>query len=90
VSRSELEALKRFPDYEGLSDGTLMRIEGNKEFRIYCHDVEGVPFGVITQGFCSMLSEVYDEILQREANHASGLDQHRSLSPLRGGASRCN
>jgi hypothetical protein len=49
VSRSELEALKRFPDYEGLSDGTLMRIEGNKEFRIYCHDVEGVPFGVITR-----------------------------------------
>jgi hypothetical protein len=35
VSRSGLEALKRFPDYEELSDGTLMRIEGNKEFRIY-------------------------------------------------------
>ena len=29
-----------------------MRIEGNKEFRIYCHDVEGAPLGVITQDFC--------------------------------------
>jgi hypothetical protein len=37
-----------------------MRIEGAKEFRIYCEDVEGCPFGVITRGFCSMLSEVYD------------------------------
>ena len=56
VSRSEFEALKRFPDYEELSDGTLTRIEGKKEFRIYCNDVEGCPFGVITSGFCSMLS----------------------------------
>ena len=51
TSRSELEALKRFPDYEELSDGTLMRIEGNKEFRIYCHDVEGSPLGVLNTGF---------------------------------------
>jgi hypothetical protein len=28
VSQGEFEALKRFPDYEELSDGTLMRIEG--------------------------------------------------------------
>lgn len=34
VSRSEFEALKRFPEYEELSDGTLMRMEGSKEFRI--------------------------------------------------------
>jgi hypothetical protein len=54
-------ALKRFGDYEELRDGTLMRMEGDKEFRIYCEDVEGFPFGLITPGFCSMLSEAYDE-----------------------------
>ena len=58
VSRSEFEALKRYPDYEELSDGTLTQIEGKKEFRIYCNDVEGCPFGVITSRFCSMLYKV--------------------------------
>ena len=67
VSRGEFEALKRFGDYEELSDGTLMRIEGDKEFRIYCEDVERFPFGVITSGFCSMLSETYDCIHPRAA-----------------------
>jgi len=43
VSRSEFEALKGFSDYEELSDGTLMRIEGNKEFRIYCEERSGIP-----------------------------------------------
>jgi hypothetical protein len=38
VSRGEFQALKRFGDYEQLSDGTLMRMEGKKEFRIYCED----------------------------------------------------
>jgi hypothetical protein len=54
----ENEALKRYPDYEELSDGTLTQIEGKKEFRIYCNDVEGCPFGVITSRFCSMLYKV--------------------------------
>ena len=40
VSRGEFEALKRFGDYQELADGTLMRMEGNKEFRIYCEDSE--------------------------------------------------
>ena len=31
VSRGEFEALKRFGDYEELTDGTLMRMEGNKD-----------------------------------------------------------
>jgi hypothetical protein len=62
VSRGEFEALKRFGDYEELRDGTLMRIEGEKEFRIYCEDVKGFPFGLITPGFCSMLSEAYDRM----------------------------
>jgi hypothetical protein len=39
VSRSEF-ALKRFGDYTELQDGTLMRVEGDKEFRIYREDVE--------------------------------------------------
>ncbi len=68
VSGSEFEALKRFGDYERLSDGTLMRTEGAKEFRIYCEDVEGCPFGLITPGFCSMLSEVYDAMHGRKAS----------------------
>jgi hypothetical protein len=57
VSRREFEALKRFGHYEELRDGTLMRMEGEKEFRIYCEDVEGFPFGLITPGVCSILSE---------------------------------
>ena len=27
-----------------------MRIEGEKEFRIYCEDVKEFPFGLITPG----------------------------------------
>ena len=52
VSRGEFEALKRFGDYKQLVDGTLMRIEGDKEYRIYCEDAEGWPVRVMTQGFC--------------------------------------
>ena len=59
VSRSEFEALKRFPEYEELSDGTLMRIEGSKEFRIYCEDLEE-EFPIREKGFCAALSEAYD------------------------------
>ena len=64
VSRSEFEALKRFGDYEELPNSILMRIEGDKEFRIYCDDVEKWSFGLITPGFCSMLEEAYDEMLR--------------------------
>ena len=60
VSRSEFEALKRFPEYEKLNDGTLMRMEGEKEFRIYCEDLEEFPIRVMTKGFCEALSEAYD------------------------------
>jgi hypothetical protein len=68
VSRGEFAALKRFGDYEELRDRTLMRMEGDKEFRIYCEDVEGCPFGLITEGFRSMLSEVYDEMHGKRAS----------------------
>ena len=57
ASRGEFEALKRFGDYEELRDCTLMRMEGDKEFRIYCDDVEKWSFGLITPGFCNMPSE---------------------------------
>ena len=43
MPRSEFEALKRLGDYTELQDETLMRAEGDKEFRIYCEEVEGVP-----------------------------------------------
>ena len=60
VSRSEFEALKRFGDYGELCDGTLMRMEAEKEFRIYCEDLEEFPIRVMTKGFCAALSEAYD------------------------------
>ena len=60
VSRSEFEALKRFPEYEELGDGTLTRVEDGKEFRIYCEDLEEFPIRVMTKGFCAALSEAYD------------------------------
>jgi hypothetical protein len=37
-----------------------MRIEGEKEFRIYCEDLEEFPIRVMTKGFCMALSEAYD------------------------------
>jgi hypothetical protein len=64
VNRSEFETLRQFRDYTELQDGTLMRIEGNKEFRIYRDDVDGCPFHVVTRGFCSMLEEAYDVCIQ--------------------------
>ncbi len=60
VSQGEFEALKRFPEYETLNDGTLMRVDGGKEFRIYPeNDAEGLPFNVITPGLLRELQESY-------------------------------
>jgi hypothetical protein len=53
VSRGEFEALKRFGVYKQLVDGTLMRIEGDKEYRIYCEDAEGWPVRVMTRVFAT-------------------------------------
>ena len=66
VSRGEFEALKRFGDYEELSDGTLMRMEGDKEFRIYCEDSGWLIAGsdgpgvIVTRGFGKMLEEAHN------------------------------
>ena len=71
VSRGEFEALKRFGDYEQLSDGTLMRMEGNKEFRIYCEDsgwLRGTNGGrgvIVTSGFCRVLSEAHNRVVEK-------------------------
>ena len=59
VSQGEFEALKRFPEYETLNDGTLMRMDGSKEFRIYPENVEGLPFRVMTPGLLRELQESY-------------------------------
>ena len=39
VSRGEFEALRRFPDYAELADGTPTRVDDTKEFRIVSEDV---------------------------------------------------
>jgi hypothetical protein len=71
VSRGEFEALRRFGDYEELTDGTLMRMEGSKEFRIYCEDsgwLRGRNGGrgvLVTSGFCRVLSEAHDRVMEK-------------------------
>ena len=73
VGRGEFEALKRFGDYEQLKDGTLMRMEGNKEFRIYREDsgwllgrLNGGPAVIVTPGYCRMLGEAADRLAEKE------------------------
>jgi hypothetical protein len=71
VSRSGFEALKRFGDYEELSDGTLIRMEGNKEFRIYCEDsgwLRGRNGGrgvIVTSCLCRVLSEAHNRVMEK-------------------------
>jgi hypothetical protein len=70
VSRSEFEALKRFGDYGELSDGTLMRMEGDKEFRIYCEDSGWLILGsdgpgvIVTQGFADALAAANEDMMK--------------------------
>jgi hypothetical protein len=42
-------SIQRFPEYEELSDGTLSRIEGSKEFQVYPDDIKRCPFHEVTQ-----------------------------------------
>ena len=61
VSRSEFEALKRFPEYESSAMAHSCGWKASKEFRIYCEDLEEeFPIRVMTKGFCAALSEAYD------------------------------
>jgi hypothetical protein len=86
VSRGEFEALKRFGDYKELADGTLMRMEGNKEFRIYCEDsgwLRGRNGGrgvLVTSGFCRVLSEAHERVMEKVKKEEVFLCRHNSLS----------
>lgn len=53
--------LKRFGDYEELHDGTLMRVEGDRQFRIYCEDVEGCPIGIVTGGVLNLFADLSND-----------------------------
>ena len=85
VSRGEFEALKRFGDYEQLSDGTLMRMEGNKEFRIYCED-SGWLLGrnggrgvIVTSGFSRVLSEAHNRVVEKVKKDPGYLNRLREM-----------
>jgi hypothetical protein len=78
VPRGEFEALKRFGDYTELHDGTLMRAEGNEEFRIYCEDVEECPIGIVTEGVLNLFADLCDDAHPIEADDAS---EQRELLP---------
>jgi hypothetical protein len=56
--------LKRFGDYTELQDGTLMRAEGDKEFRIYWEDVEGCPIHIVTEGVLNLLQGIRRAVSQ--------------------------
>ena len=56
-----------FLDYEQLHDGTLMRVEGDMEFRIYCEDVGGCPIGIVTEGVLNLFVDLCDDA-PREAD----------------------
>ena len=90
VSRSEFEALKRFGDYEELPNSILMRIEGDKEFRIYCDDVEKWSFGSfsITAKYKNLqFTALFREVCQppldqiRNDNGIEPLSRHCSMAP---------
>jgi hypothetical protein len=83
VSRGEFEALKRFGDYQELTDGTLMRMEGNKEFRIYCEDSgwfrgrNGGRGVIVTSGFCRALGAADDRVMEKLKKDPGYLDRLR-------------
>jgi hypothetical protein len=70
VPRSEGEALRRFGDHTELQDGTLMRVEGDEEVRIYCENVEGCPIHIITEGVLNLFADLCDDV-PREADATS-------------------
>ena len=75
VSRGEFEALKRFGDYEQLSDGTLMPMEGDKEFRIYCEESGWPFFGVIlTRGQGKVLAAAHERVMEKLKKDPGYLD----------------
>jgi hypothetical protein len=86
VSRSEFEALRRFGDYTELQDGTLMRVEDDKEFRIYREDSDWPSGIIVTEGALSMLSEFSTMFIQgkqmmqaSKARHSDKCDFHAAV-----------
>ena len=47
-----------------------MRVEGDKEFRIYCEDVEGCPIDIVTEGVLNLFADLCDDA-PREADATS-------------------
>jgi hypothetical protein len=70
---------------EELSDGTLTRIEGKKEFRIYCEDsgwLRGRNGGrgvLVTSGFCRVLSEAHDRVVEKRRKDPDYLNRLREM-----------
>jgi hypothetical protein len=85
VGRGEFEALKRFGDYQELTDGTLMRMEGNKEFRIYREDsgwLRGWNGGrgvMVTSRFCRVLSEAHERVVEKVKKDPDYLNRLREM-----------
>jgi hypothetical protein len=66
-------------DYEELQDRTLMRVEGDMEFRIYCEDVEGCPIGIVTEGVLNLLRMYATVRPERQMMQASKGSYSRSM-----------
>jgi hypothetical protein len=61
--------------HDELSDGTLMRMEGSKEFPIYREETEGFPFHVMTSRLINELQEYHRRrIEEKQCVEASGRD----------------
>jgi hypothetical protein len=60
--------------YEELSDGTLVRVEDTKEFRVYCEDLEGFPLHVVTPGLQRALQAAYHRRIE-EAFESSDVSE---------------
>ena len=96
VSRGEFEALRRFGDYQKLTDGTLMRMEGKKEFRIYSED-SGWLLGrnggrgvFVTSGFSRVLSEAHDRVVEKVKKDPRYLSRLREMLQKLTGSLRRN
>ena len=85
VSRGEFEALKRFGDYKELADGTLMRMEGNKDFRIYREHsgwLRGTNGGrgvIVTRGLGRMISEAHERLMEKVKKDPDYLHRLREM-----------
>ena len=47
-----------------------MRVDGDKEFRIYREEVEGCPIHIVTEGVLKLFADLWDDA-PREADDAT-------------------